>query len=65
MLGIKNPCRKNSNFMTMQKLKQFVLTIGCLLSYIVLPALLVSVIVILFSLVYAAWSLAYLWLSRL
>lgn len=49
----------------LEKLKQFILTLLCLLSYVVLPALLVAVIVILFSLVYGAWSIAYLWLSSL
>lgn len=46
-------------------MKKFLITIGCLLSYAVLPALLVTAIVILFSLVFAAWSIAYAFLSNL
>lgn len=49
----------------LQKLKQILVTIGCLASYVVIPALIVAVIVILFSLVCAAWSIAYSFLSSL
>lgn len=49
----------------LQKLKQVVLTLGCLLSYVVIPALLVTFIVLLFALVYCAWNLAYIFLSSL
>lgn len=49
----------------LEKLKQFVLAILCLFSYIVLPALLVTFIVILFSLVYAVWNIAYIFLTSL
>lgn len=58
--------KRNLKPITMlQKLKQILVTIGCLASYVVIPALIVAVIVILFSLIYAAWSLAFIWLSRL
>lgn len=52
--------------MTMlQKLKQALVTMGCLLSYLVLPALLVGLILFLLAAAYSAFSLFFIFLSSL
>lgn len=37
-------------------IKTFLITIGCLLSYVLLPALLVAVIISLLAIVYSGWT---------